>query len=312
MNKAQIGWVGMDFHREHGCRWALSAQDRCETLDPTAGGIPEEISSSSLSKGIALIVCRLNAPQEFVRALLSSLSSDERERVDRIRVWNARNSFIIGRGLLRIILSCFTGTRPAAIRFTYGKCGKPATSGNEGIRFNVAHSNMIVLIGLSEGREIGVDIEHVRGIPDGEELARRFFCPSEYRELLTVERSHRIKAFFDCWTRKEAFVKALGDGLSYPLDRFQVTLRPEDPPRFVNIDGIPGSSTEWSLRDISPREDYAAAVAIEKLDHSMRVLKFDDASACADFFSAGARTLHGARTLQGVEFRRIDAHRPLA
>jgi 4'-phosphopantetheinyl transferase len=157
-------------------------------------------------------------------------------------------------------------------------------AGSHRVRFNVAHSKAFVLFGLAKGREIGVDIEHVLEIPGVEELARRFFCPSEYRELLMMRHDDRVRAFFDCWTRKEAFVKAVGDGLSYPLNRVEVTLRPEDPPRFVRIGGMLGLGTKWSLRDVAPSEDHAAAVAVAKPDCGIRVLKFEDAATCAEFF----------------------------
>jgi 4'-phosphopantetheinyl transferase len=141
----------------------------------------------------------------------------------------------------------------------------------------------MVLYGLRQNREIGVDLEHIRLVSNMEEIARRYFSPAEYCEFLAVPRERRVKAFFDCWTRKEAFVKALGDGLSYRLDRFQVTLRPDEAAEFVSIDGRPGSEAGWSLYDVAPSESYAAAVALEGPNGVFQVRKFDTPQECVEF-----------------------------
>src|SRR5262249_8176258 len=112
-------------------------------------------------------------------------------------------------------------------------------------------------------------------------IARRFFSPAEYLELASLPAGERLKCFFDCWTRKESFIKAVGDGLSYPLDRFRVTLRPGDPARLVSVDGQDASALPWSLHDVAPSEDYAAALTVASPNCQVYIRRFESAQECA-------------------------------
>jgi 4'-phosphopantetheinyl transferase len=224
---------------------------------------------------IHLIFSSLAAGPEFLDRLWHSLSPDERDKARRFRFDKHRNSFIVARGLLRIILGRCIEAESSDITFVYGSHGKPALSDGEHIRFNLSHSEDIVLYAVGEDLDLGVDVEYIRPMQDLEHIACRFFCSAEQHELLTLPEDRRAKAFFDCWTRKEAFIKAVGDGLSHPLDRFQVTLRPEQPAEFVSLDGHPSSETQWMLYDAAPSEDFAAALAVENRNCRLRVWTFE-------------------------------------
>jgi len=239
---------------------------------------------ATTSERIQLIFTRLTAPREFADHLYDLLSSDERARAASFRFENHHRRFIVARGLLRIALGKFLNVAAATVRFRYSEFGKPAIVDGPQIRFNVSHSEDMVLYGFGMDHDIGVDIEHIRPMEDSESIASRFFCAEECSDLLTVASDRRTKAFFDCWTRKEAFIKAIGEGLSFPLNRFQVTLHPEEPARFVSIDGR--TDVQWSLHDVAPSEHYAAAVVTAGNNcRFVEIQKFETPQDCADSFA---------------------------
>ncbi len=222
---------------------------------------------------IQLIFSTLSASPDSERYLRELLSPDEQDRSDRFKFAKHRTSFIVARGLLRIVLGKYINAKPAAIDFAYGAYGKPVVKGTPQVHFNVSHSEQMVVYGLRLDREIGVDIEHIRPIGELEAIARQSFAPAECRDLLAIPEQHRTKAFFDCWTRKEAFIKFLGTGLSFPLHRFQVALGPGNPVQLIHVDGQPPGSR--FLRDIAPCGSHAATVASEGRDCRFRVWKLD-------------------------------------
>lgn len=228
-----------------------------------------------------LLFSSLAAPRHFTNRLRQQLSSEEQQRADRFRFEKHQTAFIIARGLLRILLGTYLDVEPVAIQFCYGSNGKPSVPDAPDLHFNISHSGEMVLYGFRQDRRIGVDVEHIRVVSNMEGIARRFFSAEEYRDLLTVPRGHRRKAFFDCWTRKEAFVKAVGDGLSYSLDRFRVALRPDQRAELISIDNRPGSEAGWSLYDIAPSESYAAAVILEDPPGDLQVRRFQTPQECA-------------------------------
>ena len=155
--------------------------------------------------------------------------------------------------------------RRDTLRFAYGPHGKPelaAPFDRAGLTFNLAHSSDLALVAVTLGATIGADIERLRPVHDLDGVAEQTFSDRERRTLLALPACDRARAFFRCWTRKEAFVKALGDGLSYPLDSFSVSLRDGDPPRLENIDGDADIALAWTILDLEPASGYAAAVAV--------------------------------------------------
>jgi len=210
-----------------------------------------------------------------VGRLADLLSPDERTRAERFYFERDRARFIAGRGLLRTILAFYSGADPRRLEFRYGPRGKPSLAPGFGdLRFNLSHARGRALYAIARGREIGVDIEEVRPMPDAEKIAERFFSRREYQVFRALPASARPRAFFDCWTRKEAFIKALGDGLAYPLDRFDVSLSPGEPARLLRIEGDPQGPAGWSLRELALGLTHVAALAVEGhgLDLSCRRL----------------------------------------
>jgi 4'-phosphopantetheinyl transferase len=192
------------------------------------------------------------------------LSPDERARAVRFRFDRDRRRFVACRVALRTILGRRLDVPASEVRFEYGAHGKPALArGADGLEFNVSHREDVAVIALTEGRRIGVDVEHLRKVEDAETLAARFFSSSEQESLRSVADSDRDEAFLACWTRKEAFVKALGEGLSLPLDSFSVSLAPDAEPALLGWAGREDELRAWALYSWRPAPGYLAAVAVE-------------------------------------------------
>jgi 4'-phosphopantetheinyl transferase len=206
-------------------------------------------------------------PAPAVQARLDQwLDADERARAARFVFPRDARRFRVARGTLREILGAFLGTTPDAVRFVYAAAGKPALTEpftDTGIAFNVSHSGEVALYAIGARRRIGVDVEQIRPLDDLETLAERNFSAAERRVLLALPPAAREPAFFACWTRKEAFIKALGDGLSYPLDTFTVSFTAGEPARFVEIRGEPATAARWTLAALDAGPGYAAAVAVD-------------------------------------------------
>lgn len=208
--------------------------------------------------------------------LFEYLSTDERERAGRFHFSKDRDRFIVARGMLRRILSRYLNTPPAQLLFSYNKYGKPALHADSvevALRFNLSHSNDVALYALTLGRELGVDVEFLREDFASVEIAERFFSHTEVAMLRALPGTQRTQSFFNCWTRKEAYIKARGEGLSHPLDQFTVSLAPEDPARLIYTSPDPLDVERWKLFDLYPSHGYAAALAVwgeaEVLRYSM-------------------------------------------
>ncbi len=201
-----------------------------------------------------------------VREFAGVLSRDERERAGRFLVERDRRRFIVCRGVLRTLLGGYLGVAPRSLRFRYGSHGKPALasgSGKHPLRFNLSHADEIAFFGVTLRREIGIDLEPLRAGFATDEIAERFFSPAEIASLRTLSRTDRPRAFFRCWTRKEAYLKARGDGLSLPLDRFDVSLLPAQPAALLCAPGDPQEASRWSLSDLPAGPGYVAAIAVQ-------------------------------------------------
>ena len=230
---------------------------------------------------ILLIFTPVVVPADLLLSLWNLLSADEREKANRFHFDEHRNRFVAGRAMLRAILGTCIGTEPACLEFEYGPQGKPSLACEARISFNCSGSNDAAMYAIGAGTDLGVDLEHIRPLDDMVQIAQRFFSIAEHRELLAVPEHDRVKAFFDCWSRKEAFVKAVGEGLSHPLDQFQVTLRPGQAAAFVSIDGRAGKETEWAIHDVAPLSgEYAAALAVRSKSARLHTFTFGSATEC--------------------------------
>jgi 4'-phosphopantetheinyl transferase len=195
--------------------------------------------------------------------LAKTLSAEERGRAARFHFERDRRHFLAGRGLLRALLARYLDCEPAGLRFRYGPQGKPALRTTDPLRFNLAHSAGLALLAVSAGREVGVDLERVDETLPHEEIAKRFFSAREQAALSALPAELRAAAFFACWTRKEAYLKANGGGLSVELDSFDVALAPGEPARLLEVRGEAGGEQRWSLRALEPGSGYDGAVVAE-------------------------------------------------
>jgi 4'-phosphopantetheinyl transferase len=225
---------------------------------------PEGPSSPNLSSG-RIDVWRIDL-DELPSAPPSALSPDELTRAQRFHFEKDRQRYIRCRSSLRNLLSRYLGTPAADICFKYQPGGKPELTEQQNplqLRFSVSHSDQMALIAVSAVHRLGIDIEKERSDIDAEALSERFFSSRERDGLRALPDHLRVAAFFACWTRKEAFLKATGDGLSFPLADFSVTTHPEVGPALEEIGGDTHARQQWFLSDISVGDGYHAAVAVE-------------------------------------------------
>lgn len=194
----------------------------------------------------------------------SLLSVEETERASRFRFERDRNRFTTARAAMRHILGGYLAADPTNIAFSYGRAGKPYLDG-ELLSFNFSHSESVALCAVILGHAIGVDVERIRADIKHECLSQRFFSTIESKALASLPNSHRVRAFFGCWARKEAFIKAQGWGLCLPLDSFSVSVGPERA-RLVEVADEPQESARWTIADVDPGSPYVGAVAIAASD----------------------------------------------
>src|SRR6476469_1957072 len=203
--------------------------------------------------------------ESCLQSLQETLSTDERTKADRFRFPKDRSQFIVSRAALRAILSRYLNINSHILRFDYNPYGKPsliAAQGGNTLRFNVSHSGNMALIAITKNRDIGVDIEGINPNFPCLEIAEKFFSTLENSVLRSLPEHLQPRAFFTCWTRKEAYIKAVGKGLSIPLNQFDVTLAPGEPAALLNVEDNPEEASRWSLMELIPSSDMVAAVVV--------------------------------------------------
>ena len=211
-------------------------------------------------------LAELDPPAAGMQQMAQCLSENELLRAGRFHFKRDRVRFIVRRSVLRMILGRYLHIEPNRVQFSYGPYGKPyleETVGDGTLQFNLGHSNDIALYAFTRCRAIGVDIEYLRALPDTDQIIARFFTADEIATLNALPVSQRRQAFFNCWTRKEAYIKAIGKGLSQPLDQFEVSLAPGEPARLLNVEGAPKEASRWSLNAWTPAPGYVAALAVK-------------------------------------------------
>ncbi len=213
---------------------------------------------------------------EQTAALQRFLSADEQVRAARYRAARDRRRYVVTRGVLRALLGRYLGVEPAAVHLQYQRYGKPVLAGPSAtLRFNLSHSGELALFAVTQRRELGVDVERVRPDFGGMAVARRFFAPREVATLQALAPDEQSRAFFRCWTRKEAYIKARGEGLAVRLDSFDVTLTPAEPAALLEVRDAPAEVARWRLQDVSPSEEYIAALAVEGHDWHLRCWQWE-------------------------------------
>ena len=193
----------------------------------------------------------------------SVLSSDEAQRASRFHFPADRQRYVAARAWLRTILGGYLDIDPKCVSFAYSLKEKPSLGpahiGND-VRFNISHSGGIALFAFARKREIGIDVEQVRSDFDVEAIARRFFSAHEQEQLTALSKEKKFDSFFRCWTRKEAYIKATGDGLSLPLHQFDVSIVPENSDALLSTRPDNSEAARWSLREIPAGTGYIAAL----------------------------------------------------
>lgn len=194
------------------------------------------------------------------------LCPEEHDRAERFHFIRDQRRFIIRRAALRQLLAVSLRTTPQAVQFELGPHGKPFFPGQigaDGIRFSCSHSGDWALIAVARGSDLGVDLEWNRPMTEAEDLVKNFFSPAEISELANLSPTLKLAGFFNAWTRKEAFVKAIGLGLSYPLNHFSVSLAPDRPVALLEVTDEIDALKRWTLRSLEVAPNYSAALVFE-------------------------------------------------
>lgn len=215
----------------------------------------------------------LDQPVSVVKSFSRILTPDERDKAERFYFQRDREHFIVARGLLRTILGRYLNLEPARLRFTYNAYGKPAldeTFAVDELRFNLSHSHGLVLYAFARQREIGLDIEYQREDLASVEIAGRFFSRREAELFSALPQHLRVEGFFNCWTRKEAYIKAKGLGLSLSLDSFEVSLVPGETAALLSVTDATEKVERWAMTELAPGHGYAAALVVEGHDWQLK------------------------------------------
>jgi 4'-phosphopantetheinyl transferase len=208
----------------------------------------------------------LSVAADVLERFSATLSPDEKERANRFKFEKHRNRYIAGRGVLRAILGQYLDVRAADLRFVFSANGKPAFApdfAGAGIHFNLANTEDLALIAVTRVGAVGVDVECVRQVKDVDELVARFFSPRENALFQKVPDDQKPAAFFNLWTRKEAMLKATGEGITRSLSLVEVSFLPSEPARLLAIAGDATASERWKMWELGPANGFVGAVAIE-------------------------------------------------
>ena len=242
-------------------------------------------------------VC-LDQPDERVRALAAVLSTDEYERAERFQFAKDQQRYMVGRACLRLLLAHYLeGDRgnPHSIALQYGPHGKPELVGPVNVtslKFNLAHSDQLALVALTRDHALGVDLERIRPLAALDRVAERYFAPEESAALRDLPMPARQVAFFRCWTRKEAYLKARGVGLSADLHSLAEPIEMDNPAGLVRDVGSAGEVAWWHLRSLVPFPGYVAALAVDAAPQRLLTWSFDP---CAPENPSTSSSLPSAR-----------------
>ena len=227
-------------------------------------GVPSDyaISDDEVHVWLALV----GSPSRHISALADILSVEERQKAERFHFQADRERHIVGRALAQIAIGRLLDRSPESLAFCYNDFGKPHLSDDpikRALQFNISHSGEVVLVALTTNRRIGVDVERVRSDLNIDGIARRFFSLREWTHLAALPVDLRYDAFFRCWTQKEAFIKARGEGFSLPLDSFDVTLRPTERPALFETRPNSAEASRWVIEGLDVGPCHKAALAVE-------------------------------------------------
>jgi len=240
-----------------------------KTWQKTWQKTPDTLSLSN--NHVDIWLCDLKLLSDDINYFYSILSEDECLRADKLKVEEKKQQYIIARGCLRQRLSLLTNIEPEDFVFKTLEHGKPVLNCDDrfvDITFNISHSHDLALIAISQKQNIGIDIEKINHESDHQALVTRFFSETEQSEFQTIEEINKAKAFCACWTRKEAFIKAIGDGITYGLDTFDVTVDPDI--QTPNIKLHKPASKTWSAQNLSVGNDYMGCLVSDAPNANIR------------------------------------------
>ncbi|HEY3323604.1 MAG TPA: 4'-phosphopantetheinyl transferase superfamily protein [Planctomycetota bacterium] len=203
----------------------------------------------------------LHAPAERVAEMRRVLPLDEQRKADRFHFQRDKDAYILAHGTVRLLLSSYLNQSPSDFVFEHNAYGKPSLVGKRRMRFNLTHTRGLALCAFAQGRELGVDAEWVREDFATRPIAERYFSAGEVAALMALPEQERAAAFFRCWTRKEAFVKARGQGLSIPLASFEVSL--DEPARLLRVESSLAEQNRWFMHAFDLGAEHAGAVVVE-------------------------------------------------
>jgi 4'-phosphopantetheinyl transferase len=213
---------------------------------------------------VEIVSVRLDVPADVCAGFWHLLSRDEQQRAERFRFVEHRQRYVVARASLRQLLAERLRIAPWEVELVANDYGKPSLAsvhGSAGLDFNLSHSEALAVYAFTTGSSVGVDVELIRHVPDADDLADSFFSPGEAAALRAISPDRRSLAFLACWTRKEAFIKAVGFGLSIPLDAFDVTIEPDAEARIARIEARIGHIENWRMQAFTPYPSFIAAVA---------------------------------------------------
>jgi 4'-phosphopantetheinyl transferase len=238
-----------------------------EPLTASESGWPSPPTRPDLSGDEIHVWCAgLDELASDLPAFARPLSDSERKRADRFQSDRDRNRFIVRHGLLRMILGSYLNIEPARVAFGYESRGKPIVftpAVTPTFHFNLSHSNGLALIAGTRQAALGVDVERLRFVPEADQIAAKFFSAHENAMLNAIPAEQKMEAFFHCWTRKEAYLKATGEGIADALPRIEVSLTPGQPARLSKIDGDALAAAPWRLGGLAPAPGFVGALAIK-------------------------------------------------
>jgi len=252
-------------------------RDLCPTL--ITWRPPASPVFDALGEDVHVWAAELDLAREGLNRLRERLSSVELQQAARFHFDEHRNRFVASHGMLRAILSRYLETESGkTLEFKSGPYGKPALTGppaRSGLQFNLTHSQDLMLLAVTRAGAVGIDVERIRAMKDAAELVERFFSPREIAAFRKLPAAQQPEAFFNLWTRKEAWLKATGEGIGLLLDRVEVSFEPDAEGRLLRVPRGYESPTRWTLRDISPARGYAAAVVIEAPNVAVRCWRWE-------------------------------------